>query len=171
MKKSVFFGLLLFLSTPFIFGGRQADPPEQPAPVWGGSRSIPVHRIPLRDEFDQPIVPTIPYPFPFSFRTSCAPCHDYAAISRGFHFNASSTKDHGRTTEPWFLVDRATGTVLPISYRPMEGAWHPEHLGLSRWDFTLLFGRHQPGGGSGDPREDDMDPESRWNVSGSLEIN
>ncbi|MBU1338465.1 MAG: cytochrome c3 family protein [Acidobacteria bacterium] len=171
MKKSVFFGLLLFLSTPFIFGGRQADPPEQPAPAWGGSRSIPVHRIPLRDEFDQPIVPTIPYPFPFSFRTSCAPCHDYAAISRGFHFNASSAKDHGRMTEPWFLVDRATGTVLPISYRPMEGAWHPEHLGLSRWDFTLLFGRHQPGGGSGDPREDNMDPESRWNVSGSLEIN
>ena len=172
MKKPAFLLILLLVSVPLIIFGRpQTDSPEKSVSSWGGSRTIPVHRIPLRDEFDLPVIPGLPYAFPFSYRTSCAPCHDYGTIARGFHFNADSTDRHGRATEPWFLVDRSTGTILPLSYRPLKGAWHPENVGLSRWDFTLLFGRHQPGGGTGEPCDEGMDPESRWTVSGHLEIN
>jgi len=39
------------------------------------------------------------------------------------------------------------------------------------WDFTLLFARHMTGGGVSEPEDDEFSPESRWEVSGKLEIN
>jgi hypothetical protein len=138
---------------------------------WTGSRTSPVHRIPLKDELDQPIVPTEPNPLPFSSRFSCAPCHDYGVIESGLHFSEGRGGGGGRAGEPWFRVDEKTGTVLPLSYHGRPGTWNPGALGLSTWDFTLLFGRHTAGGGVAEPRAEEMTPGSRWEVSGRVEIN
>jgi hypothetical protein len=139
--------------------------------VWDGSRSTPVHLIPLKDELDQPIVPSESHPLPFSSRFTCAPCHDYNLIKQGLHFSASRSKTSGRPAEPWIWVDEKTGTVIPISYQHTKGFWKPEDLGLSAWDLTLLFGRHMTGGDVSEPPDEEMTPDSRWNVSGKAEIN
>jgi len=139
--------------------------------VWDGSRFTPVHIIPLKDEFGQKVIPAASYSLPYSSRYSCAPCHDYATVSRGFHFNAGKTPENGRPGEPWIWVDENTGTLLPVSLRGWEGNWSLEEAGLSPWDFTLLFGRHANGGGISEPSPEEMEPESRWFVSGKLEIN
>jgi hypothetical protein len=139
--------------------------------AWDGSRAVPVHLLPLKDEFDQPIIPTEAYPLPFSTRFTCAPCHAYDAIRNGLHFNAGSSRPPGRPGEPWFWVDEKTGTVLPLSYREWEGVWQPRDLGLSPWEFVLLFGRHMTGGGVGETGSEFPTPESRWEVSGNIEIN
>ncbi|MCH8859440.1 MAG: hypothetical protein IID54_07685, partial [Proteobacteria bacterium] len=50
----------------------------------------------------------------------------------------------------------------------------PEEVGLSPWDFTKRFGSHSPGGDLGELDETDgveVDRESRWEVSGHLEVN
>jgi len=60
---------------------------------WDGSRVSPVHRIPLKDELNQEIIPTESYPLPFSARHTCAPCHVYDQVRQGLHFNAT---DAGR---------------------------------------------------------------------------
>ncbi len=140
---------------------------------WDGSRTSPVHRIPLKDELNQEILPSDPYPLPFSTRFSCAPCHDYDQIRLGLHFNAKDPNaPSGRPGEPWIWADEKTGTMIPLSYRKWPGVWDPEKLGLSPWDFTLLFGRHLPGGGPSEPASPEEEtPESRWRVSGKLEIN
>lgn len=138
---------------------------------WAGSRVSPVHQIPLRDEYNQLIVPTETSPLPFSARYSCAPCHDYNIVKGGWHFNAAADVPPGRPGEPWILLDERTGTQIPLSYRPWKGMWNPVALGLSNWDFTLLFGRHFPGGSVAEPADGEMTPESRWNVSGKIEIN
>ena len=146
-----------------------AQGPEKPS--WGGSETVPVHLIPLKDEFNQPIIPTEINPLPFSNRYTCAPCHDYSIIERGSHFKSIEQDTTGRIGEPWFLIDEKTGSVLPISYQNWPGTWHPDELGLTPWNFTLSFGRHMPGGGILEPDEKKMSPESRWNVSGRVEIN
>ncbi len=138
---------------------------------WAGSRISPVHQIPLKDELNQAIVPTESNPLPFSARFSCAPCHDYDVIKRGWHFNAAAGGPAGRPGEPWVWLDERTGTQIPISYRPWKGMFQPKDLNLSAWDFTLLFARHLPGGGPAEPGEADQTPESRWSVSGPIEIN
>jgi hypothetical protein len=138
---------------------------------WDGSRTTPVHQIPLKDEFNQPIVPTESHPLPFSSRTTCLPCHDYNIIRQGLHFNAAVSPQSGRAGEPWIWVDERTGTLLPLSYHSWKGTWNPKEIGLSAWDVTLLFGRHMTGGGICEPDEKDITPESRWNVSGTVEIN
>jgi hypothetical protein len=138
---------------------------------WDGSRTTPVHLIPLKDAFDQEIVPTETNPLPFSARFSCAPCHDYGAIRNGLHFNAATSANPGRSGEPWVWVDEKTGTLLPLSYRKWKGTWDPGSIGLSPWDFTLLFGRHLAGGGVSEPDESEVTPGSRWEVSGKVEIN
>jgi hypothetical protein len=139
---------------------------------WAGSRSTPVHRIPLKDENNQPIVPTESNPLPFSARYTCAPCHNYETIKAGWHFNASSpAAPSGRPGEPWIWVDERTGTQIPISERSWKGVFKPADLGLSSWDFSLLFGRHLPGGGPAEPADEAMTPASRWSVSGKAEIN
>jgi len=138
---------------------------------WDGNRTSPVHIIPLKDELDEKIIPTESYPLPYSTRFSCAPCHDYEDIRQGLHFNSVSADQPGRPGEPWIWMDPETGTVLPVSYRKWQGVWNPQDLGLSFWDFTLLFGRHMTGGSVTEPDLENMSPESRWDVSGKLEIN
>lgn len=138
---------------------------------WDGSQATPVHQIPLKNEFDQNIIPTESYPLPYSTKYTCAPCHEYNIIQDGLHFNAASSSQHGRPGEPWIWVDTKTGTVLPVSYRNWKGMWDPRKLGLTSWDFTMLFGRHMVGGGVNEPGDDEISPESRWDVSGKIEIN
>ncbi len=154
-----------------LFSGLLARQIKDTQHVWDGSRTTPVHRLPLKDEFDQPILPTESYGLPYSSRHTCAPCHDYEIIREGLHFNMRSAGDEVRTGEPWVWTDPGTGTVLPLSYRGWPGTWNPRDLGLMAWDFTLLFARHMTGGGVSEVSVGDFTPESRWEVSGILEIN
>jgi len=141
--------------------------------VWDGNRTIPAHLIPLRDENDEPVIPTETGPLPYSARFTCGPCHDYDTIRGGWHFGATTAEKSGRPGEPWIWLDPKTGTVLPLSYRSWPGSFDPKAVGLTDWDFTLLFGRHMPGGGPAEPSDEDVlaHPESRWNVSGKAEVN
>lgn len=160
-----FFLLFFLMNLPFTY----AQQKEKTS--WDGNRTVPVHNILLKDEFDQKIVPTESYPLPFSSRYTCAPCHNYNQIQQGLHFSPLSSNQDGRPGEPWFWVDLDTGTVLPVSYRDWPRIFHPEELRLTYWEFTLLFGRHMLGGEISEPEIDEMSPDSRWNVSGTLEIN
>jgi len=144
---------------------------NQKIQAWDGSRTTAVHVIQLKDEFDQLVVPSESYPLPYSTKYTCAPCHDYSIICGGLHFSSPSSAQNGRPGEPWIWVDAKTGTVLPLSYQNWEGTWNPSDLGLTAWSFTLLFGRHMTGGGISEPDDEKTSPESRWNVSGKLEIN
>jgi hypothetical protein len=166
-QKSIQIGILLFL----LLGLSQAPAQEKEKIPWDGNRTVPVHNIPLKDEFNEAIIPTESFPLPYSSRYTCAPCHVYSQISQGLHFNAVSSDKDGRPGEPWIWVDRDTGTAIPLSYRNWPGVFHPEELGLTFWEFILLFGRHLTGGGIGEPAVDERSPESRWDVSGTLEIN
>ena len=141
--------------------------------AWDGNRTTPVHLIPLRDESDQPIIPTEPNPLPFSARFTCGPCHDYKTIRGGWHFGALTAGKNGRPGEPWIWLDPKTGTVLPLSYRRWPGSYDPKAVGLTAWDFTMLFGRHLAGGGPAEPSDEEVlaQPESRWGVSGRAEVN
>ncbi|MBN2246493.1 MAG: hypothetical protein JW755_11685 [Candidatus Aminicenantes bacterium] len=144
---------------------------KKPVNTWDGSFSVPAHRIPLKDQFNQTIIPTESFPLPYSTRYTCAPCHDYGVIEEGLHFNAGSDADAGRVGEPWIWVDTVTGTVIPLSYRNWKGMFHPREVGLSPWEFTLLFGRHMTGGGVSEPDWEKISSSSRWEVAGMLEIN
>ncbi len=168
MKCSKIILLILISLIGLVSFAAQTETKNQ---KWDGSRTTPVHLIPLKDEFDQLIIPSESFPLPYSTRYSCAPCHDYGLIQDGYHFNSASSSQHGRAGEPWVWVDPATGTVLPLSYRSWKHMWNPQKLGLTPWDFTLLFARHMPGGDLAEPKSDETSPESRWNVSGKLEIN
>lgn len=163
--------LIVFLFVGFVFCTEAAAQTSEKKTMWSGSETVPVHLIPLKDEFDQPVIPTEANPLPFSNRFTCAPCHNYDVINLGLHFSGTNPGVSGRPGEPWFLLDEKTGTVLPLSYQNWKGTWHPSELGLNSWDFALLFGRHMTGGGKLEPAENEMSPFSRWNVSGILEIN
>ncbi|PMP93787.1 MAG: hypothetical protein C0168_10955 [Candidatus Aminicenantes bacterium] len=139
--------------------------------TWSHSQISPLHRIPLMDEFNQKIIPAVPNTLPFSSRNTCGPCHDYDQISHGTHFNLKNRAASDRRTEPFVLFDEKAGLQLPISFQGYPGLWSPEELGLNSWQFLNLFGRNLPGGGLGEPTEKDITPDSRWNVSGKLEIN
>ncbi|HOW85534.1 MAG TPA: hypothetical protein P5119_00050 [Candidatus Aminicenantes bacterium] len=147
--------------------------PAAQAPAWDGHRTIPAHLIPLRDENDEPIIPTEAQPLPYSARYTCGPCHDYGTIRGGWHFGAMTAAASGRPGEPWLEVDARTGTILPLSYRRWAGTFDPRAVGLTAWDFTLLFGRHLPGGGPAEPSDAEVEaePDARWSVSGKAEIN
>src|ERR1035438_6275321 len=55
-----------------------------------GSRGQPAHIIALRDPEGDTIQPGDRHPMPFSVTQTCGgDCHDVAAISRGWHFNAA----------------------------------------------------------------------------------
>jgi hypothetical protein len=169
-------GLVLSVTAAAAAGQAAAPVPADQAPkpaAWDGHRVLPVHLIPLRDENDEPIVPTEAHPLPYSARFTCGPCHDYGTVRGGWHFGAVKAASYGRPGEPWLEVDPKTGTILPLSYRRWPGTFDPMSVGLTAWDFTLLFGRHMPGGGPAEPSEDEVlaDPEGRWNVSGKAEAN
>ncbi|HAR64932.1 MAG TPA: hypothetical protein DCR55_01770, partial [Lentisphaeria bacterium] len=137
---------------------------------WDGSPVLPVHRIPLHDEDGVKILSDAENAKPISARATCIQCHDYDAIQTGWHFSSEGDLE-GRATEPWVMVDEKSGTQLPISRRGAAGTWAPEHLGMSDWDFIKQFARHMPGGGPGEGERAAADPDSRWTVSGDLEIN
>ena len=122
-----------------------------------GSRTTPVHRIPLTAEDGQNIVSTVPDTMPFSAKLTCGACHDYEEIHGGTHFKGAG---QGRATEPWIVVDESTGTQIPA-----------DRMALSAWEFTKRFGTHLPGGSISDPDDKLADPDSRWEISGGLEIN
>jgi hypothetical protein len=169
-KKTIFLAAFFihfcFISPVFLISQN-----NQKNQTWDGSRTTAVHWLQLKDEFDLLIVPTFSYSLPYSARYTCAPCHDYDLIKKGLHFDAASSFQQGRSGEPWIWADPKTGTVLPLSYHDWPGTWDPRELNLSEWDFTLLFGRHMTGGGVSEPGIEEVSPDSRWNVSGKLEIN
>lgn len=141
---------------------------------WDGGRTVPVHRIPLNDPEGEGIVPSMSSAKPLSTSKTCGMCHDYGKVSGGWHFNSSSGKvPAGRPGEPWVLVDGLTGTQLPLSYRGWAGTWNPASVGMTPWDFTKQFGRHMPGGDTGEPADvfSPGDSHARWTVSGKLEVN
>lgn len=147
------------------------------------SRTPFVHRIPVRDAQDIPISgpkeskdgkpPQVPV---MAVNTTCGKCHDYPAISKGWHFNmADPNVDAGRPGEPWILTDDGvvedpklpplnTRTQLPISYRKWPGTWLPSQVGgMNDWKFAYAFGRQHPGGGILETSKD-----ARFNVTGAL---
>jgi len=137
-----------------------------------GSRAVPVHRINLYDEQGDIIRPDSDPLLPFSPEKTCGQCHSIDKIRTGWHFNMFSDKaDSGRAGHPWILTDTLTGTQLPLSYRSWDGLFNPEDVGISRWDFTKLFGRQMPGGIAEPKDPDKISPSARWFESGSLEIN
>ena len=137
-----------------------------------GSRAVPVHLVGLLDEEGDKISPDDDPLQPFSTRQTCGSCHSYGTISGGWHFNAvDANVVPGRKGQPWILVDAATCTQIPLSYRPWPGAFHPEQLGITPFKFTQLFGRHIPGGGVGELESDNPNELIRQDVSGKLEIN
>jgi hypothetical protein len=114
------------------------------------SLSPRVHLIELYDADGVQINPTADNARPYSPMKTCGKCHDYDAISHGFHFNElSGQTTTGRRGEPWMWVDPRSGTQIPLSYRGWEGTYDPRDLGISPRDFLLQFGRHFPGGGPG----------------------
>jgi hypothetical protein len=103
---------------------------------------------------------------PFSVTTTCGKCHDYPAMSHGWHFNASEgTVPAGRPGEPWILSDVQTRTQIPLSYRRWPGTVHPYDIGMNDHAFALTFGSHLPGGGAFANSND-----LRFKMSGKLEV-
>ncbi len=137
-----------------------------------GSRSQPVHLIPLYTEEGDPIAADDEPAMPFSTKESCGACHSYDKIETGWHFNAADPNaDPGRPGQPWIYVDLLTATQVPLSYRDWPGVFKPSQVGLSKWGFTKEFARHLPGGGVGEAPSDDPMELGRQMVSGDLEIN
>ena len=137
------------------------------------SRSPYVHRITLYDENGEAIDPTDKPAVPYSPSQTCGKCHPYGKINHGWHFNAADIDvDHGRPGEPWILIDEASGTQIPLTFRSWPNSFRPSEAGMSPWQFLTTFARHQPGSGVGDKRtKDDVDLHTRWMISGNLEIN
>ena len=134
------------------------------------SRAPYVHRIALYDAEGEIISPGDEPGRPWSPRATCGKCHDYARVAGGWHFNFSDPDvAPGRPAQAWILVDKATGTQLPLAYRGYAGAWTPEAVGMTAWEFVQAFGRHLAGGGPAEPDEA-AGQDGRWAVSGPLEI-
>ncbi|MFO7936036.1 MAG: cytochrome c3 family protein [Kiritimatiellia bacterium] len=141
---------------------------------WDGGRNTPLHKLALRDSFDDEILPNSPTALPLSTRNTCGQCHDYETISSGWHFNASSTNVcPGRISQPWFLIDKTTGSQIPMSLRSWDGLYEPDDLNMTDWEWVHAFGRHLPGGDIAEPEDiyAEGGPNARWEVSGKLEIN
>jgi len=137
-----------------------------------GARAPHVHRTTLYDHDGQAISPEDEPVQPYSPRVTCGKCHDYQAISGGWHFSSADPRvDRGRPAQPWVLVDERTGTELPLSARGWPGAYRPSDVGLTPWQFVQAFGRHLPGGDLGGRfAEKVADPQARWKICGKLEI-
>lgn len=94
---------------------------------------------------------------PFSALNTCGRCHEYEAISHGWHFNAFQPDSAaGREGEPWIWTDPKTGTQLPLSYRDWTHTFDPDSLGISSWEMTKQFGGRVPGGNMGLDTEGDQ---------------
>ena len=141
------------------------------------SRTPFLHNIPLHDAQGRIISPPAllgddgkpqeAKANPYSTALTCGKCHDYDAISQGWHFNADAgTAKPGRPGEPWILTDPATHTQIPLSYRGWTGTFKPSDVGLSDYQFVTNFARHFPGGGPGEPGK----IRGRMAITGQLEI-
>jgi len=123
-----------------------------------------VHWIELYDAQNNKILPDSRRPY--SPLNTCGRCHEYDTIAHGFHFQAGLPDlQPGRPGQPWVWSDERTGTHLPLSYRDWPGTWHPDQLGLTRWQMAARFGGYLPGGGPGSaevleggPRLEPSDP-------------
>jgi hypothetical protein len=137
-----------------------------------GSRGQPAHIIPLRDPEGDTIQPGDRRALPFSVSQTCGgECHDVAAVSRGWHFNATqSNMPAGRNGQPWLLVDRETATQIPLSYRAWPGTYRPQQVGMSEREFAIHFGGRTAGGFGPEGHATESD-RARWLVSGNLETN
>ncbi len=171
--KNILLPIFLFaLLNPILLYGNNQEPLI--GDESDGSRSIPVHLIPLLDEEGIEILADEEPAIPFSTQKTCAmECHSYDTISSGWHFNYRNPEvDPGRSGHPWIYVDTLTGTQIPLSYRSWPGTYRPDEIGLTPWQFVLRFGRHLPGGGVGEFDEtENPDVLMRIFVSGKLEIN
>uniref|UniRef100_UPI0035693986 hypothetical protein n=1 Tax=Novipirellula sp. TaxID=2795430 RepID=UPI0035693986 len=154
-----------------------------------------IHHIDLYDVNNRKITPESDQPY--SPLNTCGRCHDYSAISHGWHFNAFMNDSvDGRPGEPWIWTDARTGTQLPLSYRDWKGSFDPEELGISHWEMTHQFGSRLAGGGVAVAPDDDAESKTatesdveqeqsdaeannaaedsakpnRWPLSGSIEI-
>lgn len=166
MKRFLTNACILAAAAAAAGAARAASPSH-----WDGGRATPLHRLEMKDILGDTIAPEDPNALPVSTRNSCSLCHDYGLISGGWHFNAGGTNAcPGRPGEPWFLIDPATGTQLPIGLRGWPGVYRPADIGMSAFDFVWRFGRNLPGGGLAEPQGDAL-MDGRWNVSGALEIN
>jgi len=136
------------------------------------SRARFVHRINLWDEDGRNISTKDTEQRPYSPAQTCGRCHPTIFISHGWHFNApDKSVPPGRVGEPWMYQDATTRTLLPMSYRDWPATWSPRDVGVSDWQFVLMFGRHIPGGGPGmNPTTQPVDPKARWQFSGKLEV-
>lgn len=109
-----------------------------------------VHWIELYDANNRRIDPSAENPPPYSPAKTCGRCHEFDTIAHGWHFNAvDEGAFHGRPGQPLIWSDERTGTHLPLSYRGWQGTFHPEELGLTRWQVAAKLGGFLPGGGIG----------------------
>lgn len=137
-----------------------------------GSRSRPVHLIPLRDENGDVIQPGDRAPLPLSIEQTCgASCHDVQFIRHGWHFNAGQPGvPAGRNGEPWIWIDYATASQIPLSYRDWLGSYKPQAFGIGARAFAIRFGARTPAPIESDAA-DSAEDRARWSVSGRLEAN
>ena len=151
--------------------------PALGASHWNGGRTVPVHRLAIRDDAGTTISTSAALPRPMSTLQTCGQCHDVAALHGGSHFRTGLDANDAPSSvavEPWFWADDRTGTAIPLTLHGQEGAYTPAALGLTGWEWTKLFGRTFPGGGIGcDPRamESADGAKQRWFVTGGLEPN
>ena len=136
-----------------------------------GSMSVPVHIVNLYDEQGNKIALEDETVLPFSNVQTCGECHSVDKVATGWHFNAiDKDVDPGRPGQAWIYTDPATGTQIPLSYRNWPGAYSPDDLGITAWQFAKRFARQSPGPFFED-LEAEIDFDARWMVSGELEIN
>lgn len=151
-----------------------------------GSQATYLHRIQLFDENKQLITPESKVPY--STKNTCGKCHDYNAISHGWHFQAGLYEKNEtdsadipadkRPGEPFFVTEPISRTQIPVSYRDWakQTGLTPDAVGLKPFDFALGFASHHPGGGMLEfsKLDDDGKPVRHkggdWDKTGVLEI-
>lgn len=165
--------LFLLFTFYFILFSSALSQPAKLGDVSDGSRAAPVHLIQLIDQDSSVIYPDEQPLLPFSMKRTCAPCHNYEKIGRGWHFNAGdSGVVDGRAGQPFIYSDPYTATQIPISLRGWKGILTPQQIGLDEIEFAAIFGKQTPGGGMGDNEEQrSLEKHTRWQVSGDLEVN
>ncbi|HHE55418.1 MAG TPA: hypothetical protein ENL21_06515 [Caldithrix abyssi] len=138
-----------------------------------GNRATPIHHIKLLDQDSSVIYPDEHPLLPFSTQKTCGPCHNYAVISRGWHFNAAdSAVDAGRQGPPFIWLNRRALIQIPLSHRSWPGLFNPKDLGITALQFVSRFGGYMPGGGvAADTSLQTLKNYWRWQVSGQAEVN
>ncbi len=165
-------GLLMFLLLTLCIYTTRAESGELVGQGSDGNRSMPTHRIELYSADGVRIRSFHQNPQPFSTRQTCGRCHDYNKIASGWHFNGHDSEvDPGRPGHPWVLTDNGTRTQVPISGRQWPGAFTPEQLGLSPWEFVNQNFGHFPGGSYGEMEAEHPYDLARQDIGGKYEIN